>query len=215
MKNPRTILEALGYWLNFELSCKREELFSERHMSYPIGQFLIARYGHAVRTEFEHPILSTKSSGNKPKIDFVVVEDSEIELAIETKWVSKSNTLDVDICRDLIRLSLLVDEYNCSAFLIIAGKKEKIISLFKKTNLSFFPTNKDDLTGRLELLKSFKNGDKFTKRILKKFHSFEIPNSIAIKKISNFELGLRGSQFPVYGWRVMKTKVKKFEIKSA
>jgi len=213
VKNPRTILEALSYWLNFEFCCKKEELFSERHMSYPIGQFLFSRYGHAVRTEFEHPILSTISSGNKPKIDFVVVADSKIELAIETKWTSKSNTLAKDICRDLIRLVTLIDSNNCSAYFIIAGKGRKLSTLFKKSELSFFPINEEKSTGKFELNKLLKNRDKFTKTVLEPFNGLEIPNSITVKRITEFDLTLRDSQYPVYGWRIMKTKVKKFKVK--
>ena len=220
MKNPRTILEALGYWLNFELSCRRQELFNERHMSYPIGQFLIARYRQMVRTEFEHPILGPliTGSGNKPKIDFAVLNEtnnSDIELAIETKWVSKSNTLARDICRDLIRLSLLLNDNNCSAFLIVAGKKTQMDNLFRKKAISFFP--KDDKTekGKIDLLKKYKSDDKFVKSVLDKYPDIQIPNSIIVKKISAFQLNLRDSQYPIYGWRIMKRDVKTFKYKRA
>ena len=132
MRNPRNIVEAVSYWLNFESQCKRTELFNERYLSYPIGQFLMARYGHLVRTEYEHPILSPLKYGKgaKPKIDYVVLKKKEksgdrelIDLAIETKWCSNSNTLVRDIIRDLVRLNLLIYKYDCSAYFILAGKR--------------------------------------------------------------------------------------------
>ena len=217
MKNPRTILEALGFWLNFELSCKRQELFNERHMAYPIGQYLFARYGHGVRTEYVHPILASqnKGSGGKPKIDFVVINNSinnRIELAIETKWVSKSNTLARDICRDLIRLSLLLDNNNCSSLLIISGKSDKIQQLFKKEELSFFPLADDDNIGNFNIFGLYKQKDKFIISVLKSFNDVEIQNSISIKKIVRFNHDLRGSQYPVYGWRIVKKSVNRFKI---
>jgi hypothetical protein len=185
-------------------------------MSYPIGQFLIARYGHSVRTEFEHPILSPqlKGPGKRPKIDFVVLSENqnqEIELAIETKWVSKSNTLAKDICQDLIRLAILLDKNNCSAYLIVAGKKSQMDSLFKNPSISFCPINQLK-QGKFDLLKLYKNKDKFLRSVLeKKFENVDLPNSIVVKKITDFELDLRDSQFPIYGWRIMKRDVKTFK----
>lgn len=217
LKNPRTILETLGYWLNFELSCRRQELFTERHMSYPIGQFLIARYGHSVRTEFEHPILSPhlKGPGNRPKIDFVVLgenQNHEIELAIETKWVSKSNTLAKDICQDLIRLAILLEKNNCSAYLIVAGKKSLMETLFKNSSISFLPTDNNSSPGKFDLLKLYNSNDKFMKSVLeKKFNNVNLPNSIVVKQISGFSHNLRESQYPIYGWRIMKRNVKTFK----
>lgn len=186
-------------------------------MSYPIGQFLIARYGHSVRTEFEHPILSPqlKGPGKRPKIDFVVLsknQKQEIELAIETKWISKSNKLAKDICQDLIRLAILLDKNNCSAYLIVAGKKSRMDSLFKKPSISFLPIDNETEQGKFNLLNLYRNNDDFLKSVLEeKFKNVDIPNSIIVKKISDFALDLRDSQYPIYGWRIMKRNVKTFK----
>ena len=76
MKNPRNIVECMGYWLNYEHLCKRNSLFSEGNLNTPVGNFLIARHGHLVKPEFPHPILTpVKSPGRNPSIDYVIVND--------------------------------------------------------------------------------------------------------------------------------------------
>ncbi len=229
MKNPRTIVEAIGYWLNFEYACKRTELFNERYMSYPIGQFLMARYGHQVRTEYIHPVLTREKTGQgaKPKIDFVVLkqkdsntDDELIELAIETKWCSKSNTLVRDIIRDLIRLSLLIHEYDCSAYFILAGKKKDIISLFndeKFAKSQNIVSSKPILESQPNLIAStlrLGNPSTFRKKILNDalipFQNLEIPFSIRTTKFGEYPKNIKTSQYAVYGWRLDRRVVEMF-----
>ncbi|MHC1732804.1 MAG: hypothetical protein AB9888_12365 [Bacteroidales bacterium] len=230
MKNPKTIVEAIGYWLNFEYACKRSELFNERYMSYPIGQFLMARFGHLVRTEYIHPILSEIKSGKgaKPKVDFVVlrqkikISDEEvIELAIETKWCSKSNTLVRDIVRDLVRLSLLIDKYNCSAYFILAGKKKAIDSLFadeKFAELKNVASSKPILAyGSNSIASSLKLGNppKFRLKLLNEalipFKDIDIPFSVPTTKFGEYPKNIRTSQYAVFGWRLDKRNVTTFK----
>ena len=133
----RKLLEATAAWLHFEKMCYREPLFGERYMSYPIGQFLNARFGNKVRSEHVHPALARviEGSGGKPKIDFAVVDDNEqMKIAIETKWVSGSSTLARDIVRDIIRLELLAHE-GAKALLVLAGCNRDMNYLFARSSL--------------------------------------------------------------------------------
>lgn len=100
MRPVRKLVEAINSWLDFEVMCKREGLFSECYMAYPIGQFLSAYYKHNLTAEYLHPILAPLKAGrgDKPRIDFAVIDDNEqLVLAIETKWLSSSQTLVRDI----------------------------------------------------------------------------------------------------------------------
>lgn len=94
MKNLRELAIALNDWLVFEQMCKRESLFSESYLVTPIGQFLPTRYGGTLVTEMAHPVLAyfKTGAGSKPCSDFAVLRwDGTVQLAIETKWVSKSS----------------------------------------------------------------------------------------------------------------------------
>lgn len=229
MGNPRTIVEAIGYWLNFENACKRSELFNERYIAYPIGQFLMARYGHLVRSEYIHPILAKNKEGKgaKPKIDFVVLkqkekssDDEAIELAIETKWCSKSNTLVRDIIRDLVRLSLLIHHYDCSAYFILAGRKKDVDALFKHekfTKLKGVASSKPILESDPKLIAStlrLINPPRFRIKLLNDalnpFQSMVIPCSIPTTKFGEYPKNIKNSQYAVFGWRLDKRNVNTF-----
>src|SRR5262245_44980490 len=101
--------------------CKREDLFSESYISYPIGQFLTAHYASSLKAEYPHPRLAPFKTGrgDKPRVDFVVAdEQNNIEIAIETKWLSSSTTLVRDVIRDVIRLELLIQNATTKSYLI-------------------------------------------------------------------------------------------------
>jgi hypothetical protein len=222
LKNPKTIIDALYFWLNFEQSCLRQSLFNEKHLSYPIGQFLSSRYTTKVRSEYNHPILCENriKRGKKPKIDFVVCGSlNNIELAIETKWASKSTSLRSDIIKDLLRLSLLTQKYNCSSYFIFAGKKKftksKIESLntLKVNNKSqIFPLLHNEKIGVLAVNKIYESNSKFSKNIFKNFEGISFQNKLKITKLTGFKQDVRDSQYVVFGWRIQKTYLKNFTV---
>jgi hypothetical protein len=124
MKRPNKIAIGLNAWLTFEQMCKREPIFSESYLAFPIGQLLSARYGAALVSEHPHPVLAPLMTGrgNRPRLDFAVLrQDKSVELAIETKWLSSSPTLQRDIIRDLVRLELVAHAHSAEAWLVVAG----------------------------------------------------------------------------------------------
>lgn len=128
MKRFRKLVEAVSSWLHFEAMCRREALFCESYIAATIGQFLSARYGYSLHIEYPHPVLASLKlgRGDVPRIDFAVVNDSnQIEVAIETKWISTSSSLIRDIVRDLVRLELLYHNQGTQAYLLVAGKPVK------------------------------------------------------------------------------------------
>ena len=215
MKNPRNIVECVGYWLNYEHLCKRRELFSERYLSVPIGQFLISRHGHLVKSEYPHPFLndSIGKKGRKASIDYVVVnkERSDIELAIETKWISSSTTLVKDIIRDLIRLELVARNCDASAYFILAGEKKSADRLFR--SMAFIgDKNKPDpilpIQGReqktLRLANCQKHKGKIITAAVELFKNVDIGKSIHVTRFGEYPRDVKYNQFVVYGWRINK-----------
>lgn len=214
MKNPRNIVECVGYWLNYEHLCKRRELFSERYLSFPIGQFLIARHGHFVKMEYPHPFLndSIGKKGKKASIDYVVVnKERGIELAIETKWISGSPTLVRDIVRDLIRLELVARNCDASAYFILAGEKKRADSLFKsiafngnKKNPAPILPIQEGKQKTLKLDNCQKHKEKIIAAAVELFKNVDIGKSIHVKRFGAYPRDVKDNQFVVYGWRIKK-----------
>jgi len=57
----KNILEAISHWLNYEKICRKQNLFNEKYLSYPIGQFLQSRFTKGLRTEYRHPFLNSNA----------------------------------------------------------------------------------------------------------------------------------------------------------
>lgn len=143
----KNILMAVSYWLNFEKICRKENLFNEKYLSYAIGQYLQSHFTSGLRTEYIHPLLYSKQVGSKPKIDFVVVEPSDgvenIKVAIETKWLSESQSLIKDCVKDVFRLSILADHYeNIVCYFIVCGKYSDWLSKIENNKKFYFITSK-------------------------------------------------------------------------
>lgn len=146
-KHLKNILKAISYWLNFEKICRKEKLFNEKYLSYPMGQYLQSRFTKGLWTEYRHPFLNSKKVGSKPKIDFIIkgkIEGNEcIKIAIETKWISESSTLLKDCLKDILRLALLADNCsNISCYFIVCGRYSNWLSKIKN-NKKFYYTKEN------------------------------------------------------------------------
>ncbi len=130
MNQCSKISDGLAGWLTFELRCGRKELFRESLIAQPLHQLLLNhRFPGRVICEVNHPVLSplAKGPGRKPSIDFAVTgENNRYSAVIETKWVSKSQTILRDLIRDIVRLDLLVPSIADEGFIILAGNKRDI-----------------------------------------------------------------------------------------
>ena len=220
MNRPNKFAKAITAWLTFEQLCRRETLFCEAYMSYPIGQFLTTRYGSKLRGEFVHPILAElkKGPGDKPRIDFVVLEDNDIcSLVLETKWISSSNNLPRDIIRDLIRIELMVHGYNSEGWFILSGKAKSFNTLISdkrilgkdgdpksKPILPFFDTN----SGSIRLNPPAKFRYELLKESLQPFIGIEISNSIRVTKFGPFPNEYKLNEYLTFLWRIENDKDK-------
>ena len=131
--DPQRLVEAVAAWLQYEQLCKRVGLFGESYLTYPVGQFLQAREPNGLRSEYPHPILTPLQGtrGDKKRVDYVVLRnDGTVDLAVETKWRNKSNSLLESIVQDLVRLELLASTHGATSVLIFGGLLNRIEDLF-------------------------------------------------------------------------------------
>lgn len=131
-----SLIHAINFWINYERLCKRSALFSEKYLSVPIGEYLIGHYGKSAQIEHYYKYASG-SGKNKVRgflIDYVVVENKKIKIAIETKWAQTKYNVD-RIFKDLFRLSIVKHRNpDCECYFIMAGKKSDLYELINEVN---------------------------------------------------------------------------------
>ena len=216
MRNARKINEVIGSWLHYEFLCGREELFSEKYLSYPIGQYLRNKFSHDLKVEYPHPLLNRGGRGDKKRIDFAVVEEGEkIKVAIETKWVNGQSTASLisSIIKDIIRLELLSNAYKADCFMILAGKKRDMDLLFLDSKFSGAPGHENsrqllptvelpDPNALLRLYPTPKYREGLFKDVFSTYLGIEIAQSIKLRVTPRFPTTARAQQYVAIGWRV-------------
>lgn len=213
MKIERRLSEGIGGWLTFEQHCNKAGLFSERYLSFPIGQILNSIYGSNVHSEYIHPIISKYSTGRgaKPKVDFAVLNDlREPILAIETKWIGQSVPSVQSILWDLVRLESLSSVYNTSCIFILGGKRKKLLSLFNSVDFRMKKAARPNpilSTSALGIksLNIVSNDPGFLstwKPLLKNWQSMPFPSKIGTQLFNPFPANPTLEQFQIYSWRI-------------
>lgn len=123
MINPQELAEAVAHWLRFEHLCRRNVLFTERHMAHAIGQYLLVAHDGLVEPEAPHPELERRS------IDFAIRTEDRLRFqdVIETKLVTDQRDFREEIYRDMLRLELACPHLDGgAAWLLIAGLGEHL-----------------------------------------------------------------------------------------
>jgi len=217
VRNPTEMVEAVACWLHFETRCLRDELFCEAYLAYPIGQFLHARYGNALRTEFAHPVLERHRNaagpgrGDKPRVDFAVVEQDQVAVAVETKWLSRSQHLAEDILADCIRLELLAAEHKAAAFLILAGQQARFAELVAKPSVQAKPGHPRSTAllptpergpKVITLTTRSKHWERLYRRATARFPGVPLPERLLLSKAAFCAPGRRKVHCCVYGIQV-------------
>jgi hypothetical protein len=215
MHNSRILVEGAASWLHYENVCKRDHMFNETYLRYPIAQILQAHYGNNVEIEYPHPILShlMQTKGDKRRIDFVVLDESEqIKLAIETKWVNRSNYLIESLISDAIRLEMLAHDYGTTSFIILGIGKENMRKFSQQKKIAPHPKNYNSHP-ILPLEKDHQSSiwlnppPKYRKEILQKacepYIGIKIPNVLFFKRTVIYpEHFDRTKTFMLFGWRI-------------
>lgn len=215
MNKFANIGEGLASWLNFELRVGHENLFCESYLAYPLSQLISHRYPGRVINEVKHPVLADTmiGAGKRPSIDYAINKvDGIYDLAVETKWVSKSPTLLRDILRDIIRLDLLIPNYAKEGILICAGKKRDFVELFDDPQFKPYDDMKSKhllpIDEQTETSLRFIPIPKFRESLLKNLLSIYKNKEILISKSIRTQLGgpflkeAKSSQYEVYVWRI-------------
>jgi hypothetical protein len=213
MKIERRLAEGIGGWLIFEQHCNKVGLFSERYLSFPIGQILSSIYGSNVHSEFIHPVINKYVTGRgaKAKVDFAVLNDSmEPTLVIETKWIGQTAPSIQSILWDLIRLESLASEYNSSCIFILGGKKKKLQAFFNSSDFQMrksarpspiLPTTHRSLS-TLNLTSDDPGHLSTWRPIMKKWQEMPFPNKIQTQLFKPFPADCTLEQYQIYSWRV-------------
>ncbi len=211
-RSPRELVEAVGSWLHFEAMCGRTELFSEQYLSYPIGQYLSGKYGDRLRTEFPHPVLSQLRTGrgDKPRLDFAVLDDDAIRLAVETKWLGPTSSLE-SILRDLVRLELVAAHSHATTYFILGGTKRNLHALFSTKAFQAYPEHTESRplmpvdhnntrALRLDPAPAFR--EELFAKSLAKLKGVDLPRVFVLQRTAPFPTLVKAGQFQIYGWRV-------------
>jgi hypothetical protein len=214
MKHPNKMAAGLSAWLTFEKMCNREALFSESFLTYPIAQLLSARYGSRLLAEHPHPVLAParKGRGDKPRLDFAVLRpDATVEIAIETKWLSSSKTLQRDIIRDMIRLELVAHAHSAETWLIVAGLSGQFTKLTNRQNFLGHPRHLNSnsvlplgrtQSGNLRLNPPAKFRRELLSSAVKPFLGQELPSSIVTTRFGPYPKESSAKDFVTCLWRI-------------
>ena len=223
MKLEQTLSRGIAGWLQFEHSCHRASIFSEKYLSAPIAQILNTIYGKDVHAEIKHPILGELSPGRgrPPEIDFVVYDENrEIKLAIESKWVGSTVTKQTveRIIWDLVRLAMIGNNDTVNCYFILAGRKKHLDKLFKNKHFN----GETDKKGRIRPILKVRSNDymdvridspkddrmKLLKPIFKLCQDVELPMRLGTGKTQCYPKDAFNYDYQVYVWEVMPNKQK-------
>jgi protein tyrosine phosphatase (PTP) superfamily phosphohydrolase (DUF442 family) len=211
--------EGLASWLTFEARSGRRLLFCESYLKYPLAQLLKFQFRGRVRHEREHPALAKCKPGHKYRVDYVVLgkgEGDRWKLAVEVKWApaktepaSRLSALRYGLLRDVLRLSLLVDQHAEHGVLFLAGKTQSLErllehQLFKQNpnlpaNTAFLPT-KDNCKTTLKLGPVPDSG--LPPHVVRAFSRTLLATGVMC--IAHFE----SECYAVYVWRISRHDVK-------
>ncbi|WP_448702378.1 hypothetical protein ACFGVR_08500 [Mucilaginibacter sp. AW1-3] len=216
MNIERRLTEGVAGWLFFEDHCNKSGLFSERYMSFPIGQILNSVYGSHVHAEYIHPVLSQYSLGRgaKPKIDFAVLNaQHQPELAIETKWIGQTIPSVESILWDLIRLETLSRQLNTNCIFMLGGRRKDLEVLFAseefrlKKSAHPRPILHDKYLGlsSVSVMSTDPAVVNMWRPIMRKAQTMGVPTKIGTQLTKPFPIECKSDQFQVYCWKVFKT----------
>ena len=214
MDISRHLAEGVGGWLMYEWSANRSGLFNERYMAVPIANVLHARYAQAVRGEFVHPVLAAekKGAGRRPEVDFAVLDDAGLILAVvESKWVGQDGLSADKVIWDLIRLELIAANANADAYFLLAGRRKYLESFFNSR--AFKGKEKNGTFRRILKLGDYRNASlridtppkdrvALYRELLQPYPGVSFTARLATSRCSVFPASAPMYQYQAYAWRV-------------
>ncbi|MDL5511179.1 hypothetical protein QSE00_05095 [Arenibacter sp. M-2] len=209
----RKISEGVSGWLLFEFHCFRGLLFSEKYLSYPIGQILNSITDFKTQAEINHP-LGNGGQGRPLQVDFVLSEKAEWKYAVESKWIGHSTISLASLIWDLIRLQNLFSSHsNLKCYFLLAGFDKKIETLFSEIDIYYNKESnkKNEITkiSQSKLTFNLNKLDSTTKKYvnekISKYPKFKLYSKISCKpahKYPNSET--YNMSFSTYTFEVLK-----------
>jgi hypothetical protein len=223
MELEKKLARGIAGWLQFEHSCHRSSVFSEKYLCVPIAQILNTIYGANVHAEVRHPILGNKSlgKGRRPEIDFVVYgSNKEIIVAIESKWVSENVSKQTveKIIWDLVRLAMIGNNDTMKCYFVLAGRKKHLADLFDNKHFN----GEKDAKGRVRPILKVRVSDymdfridapkddriKLLKPIFELCQDVELPMRLGTGKTEYYPKDAFNYDYQAWVWEVMPNRQK-------
>jgi hypothetical protein len=162
-----------------------------------------------------HPLLAatSKLAGRRPQIDFAVHDPyPTIKVAVETKWVGKSNLRVDSLVWDLLRLEMISHHFNAETFFVLGGRKDLLNVLMKKKH--FVGPLKEKISPILRLPEGIQSAFRLDSpapcriTMLKKLfaasgvYNMPIPCKILCRDVAFFPTKCRNNRYQVYAWQI-------------
>lgn len=213
MDYARYLTEGLGGWLQFEAACDRSGLFSEKYLSYPVGQILSAWAKSRPLAEYRHPSLNAVPTPGRPaEIDFAVCEHyPKVSVAVELKWIGNTRISVKSAIWDLIRLALIARHEKARCFFVLGGKRTDLDRLFGMKNFmgrtegfSSPPllSIENNVLHKTQLTASDRLRIPLLRSIYKDYQDFEFPNYLHSRRSQPFPANPIANRCQVYAWEV-------------
>ncbi|MDP9995827.1 hypothetical protein J2W28_006143 [Variovorax boronicumulans] len=212
MEFARKLAEGTGAWLQYQHSCNRTGLFSERFLTEPIAEILAAHTNSRVIAEHHHPVLAplAKGKGAKPSVDFVVLDPyPKVKMAIESKWIGATKPSIGSIMWDLIRLEMIANLDGAECFFLLGGMKRSLDAYFSDES---FRGPKNVHQPVLQALKNVKfdvtvaasarHRIPVMKKLFEKYQETEFPHAISTRRTEPFPADCKSNQYQIYVWHV-------------
>lgn len=212
----RKLSEGVTGWLIFEFYCFRGKIFSEKYLTYPIGQILNSITEYKTNVEVNHP-KAVSRRGRPLQIDFVLKDNNDSWIyAIESKWVGDTPITIGSIVWDLIRIQNLYEYHsNLKSYFVLSGFQKKIKVLLEtipilyngiKENNGFVDINSSYVTFNL------KKADQTIKNYINKkintYPEFKLYTKITCKPAHVFpKKDIVNMTFSTYVMEVLKPDV--------
>jgi hypothetical protein len=210
------LAKGLSGWLTFEFNCMRGYLFSEKYLTLPVGQLLLASCKQLVRSEVDHPVLARPGRPGRPaQVDFTVGPQDAPILVVETKWLGDTSPRHSDILWDLVRLELAATHWKCDALFVLAGLHRKVTALFESSGFSYQAGN-----GKLRTLLPIEDASRSEVRVqhapatqrrriereLREFDGIGIPSTITCNRPHWHPKACNNLTFSTWVWRIVPSK---------
>lgn len=209
----KLLTNGVGAWLNFEAACQRTSLFSEKYMAHPIGQILNAASGGRTIAEYKHPVLAPQMTarGRRPEVDFVVVDrESNVTLAVESKWIGRTTPSIEKIFWDLIRLEMLANR-GIRCLFVLGGKRKSLDQFFCHPAFDASDNRKlwspllrcdSNVQHSTTLGPTVEARKAMLRKLFKDFQNFPFPHAVISRRSAPFPADPKSSSFQVYTWEI-------------